>query len=72
MENLVLMEAKAEVTAVMRDGAELSFSEETGKVENIPFSNWTAKASWDCSRMASTGPNTSTAAWSRSNLTGSS
>ena len=36
--NLVLMEALAEVTGVMRDGAQLIFSETTGKAENVPFS----------------------------------
>jgi hypothetical protein len=38
MENLVLMEALAEVAGVMRDGAQLSFSEATGKIESVPFS----------------------------------
>jgi len=38
MENLVRMEALAEVGAVMRDGAQLIFSEATGKVEKVPFS----------------------------------
>ena len=32
------MEALAEVAEVMRDGAQLIFSEATGKVENVPFS----------------------------------
>jgi hypothetical protein len=38
MEKLVRMEALAEVAEVMRDGAQLIFSEATGKVENVPFS----------------------------------
>lgn len=38
MENLVRMEALAEVAEVMRDGAQLIFSEATGKFENVPFS----------------------------------
>ena len=38
MENLVRMEALAEVAGVMRDGSQLIFSEATGKVENVPFS----------------------------------
>ena len=38
MENLVRMEAMAEVAGVMRDGAQLVYSEATGNVENIPFS----------------------------------
>jgi hypothetical protein len=32
------MEALAEVTGVMRDGAQLIYSEATGKIENVPFS----------------------------------
>jgi hypothetical protein len=38
MENLVRMEALAEVAGVMRDGAQLIYSEATGNVENVPFS----------------------------------
>jgi hypothetical protein len=38
MENLVRMEALAEVAGVMLDGAQLIFSEATGKFENVPFS----------------------------------
>ncbi len=38
MENLVRMEALAEVAGVMREGAQLIFSETTGEVENVPFS----------------------------------
>jgi hypothetical protein len=36
--NLVLMEALAEVTGVVRDGSQLIYSEATGKIENVPFS----------------------------------
>jgi hypothetical protein len=38
MENLVRMEALAEVADVMRDGAQLIFSEATGNFERVPFS----------------------------------
>ena len=38
MENLVRMEALAEVAGVMSDGTQLIYSETTGKIENIPFS----------------------------------
>jgi hypothetical protein len=38
MQNPLLVEAVAEVAVVMRDGAQLIFSEATGKVENVSFS----------------------------------
>jgi hypothetical protein len=36
--HLVLMEALADVAGAMRDAAQLIFSETTGKVESVPFS----------------------------------
>jgi hypothetical protein len=38
MKSLLLMETMAEVEGIMRCGAQLVFSEVTGKIENIPFS----------------------------------
>jgi hypothetical protein len=38
MQNPLLMQALAEVAGVMRDGAQLIFSEASGKVENVLFS----------------------------------
>jgi len=38
MKNLLLMETLAEVAGIMRCGAQLVFTEATGKIENIPFS----------------------------------
>jgi hypothetical protein len=38
MENLVRMESLAEAAEVVRDGAQFIFSEATGKVESVPFS----------------------------------
>jgi hypothetical protein len=71
MENLVLMEALAEVAEVMRDGAQLIFSEATGNFERVPFSQLDREGRSDCSRLASTGLSTSTAGWSQLNVTGS-
>lgn len=39
MRDLVLMEAMADVTGVMRDGAQLLFSETTGKFEHVAFAD---------------------------------